>query len=607
MLFPLLTLACAPVQGCAFDLPFSASPFDKVGRLLDASDALVLATRNFNDSLLIWRRAVGASAAFEAELTPGSAERITSFDASGDRIAVHDASAGSQNLRIWELDASGAWQEGPSLVPATGTRNAGFVRIDGDTAVASNRQGSSGPSGITIWDRDPATGSWIVSQNLVDTSLGNLTLRDFEGDCIVATAGFSSSSRVARIYERTGGVFTLTESLEATGTDIDLETTGNRIALHRRSFSPMTSIVEIWASGPTGWELTQEIAAPAPLQSEHVAFSDRWLAVGSNGFSFSQPTPRPVRVFRREGNSEVWFEVESATPPDGLESSTDTWGTQLALAGDELFSADDRALANGRIVEVDLGCLSAVPPLHWVDAELVVPERSGWPAAEERLQLSLDLPFATGRPYGLRSASTSVIVDYLLDITGVPCSSDYSTSICSFGAYTIRDGASAANTAPFPIDPSGGVPQLYSTEAGPMFSATSSSTIEAWPFRFQGTEINVPPFAPTGQPMDLRFQGQSYNCVDFVGTWYPEIPHVTGHCFLEVLPTTVRSLTFQATVTGEVALELPPLGPGLQGTVCAGGLSGAGVEAALEAVGSSSVADDALFVQVSGIAPESPG
>ena len=609
MTLALLALMSLPMQGCSVSLPFPTGPFALVGDGVAASDRWVVSSGGFNRSLHVWSHGPSAATTLDSELTPASGERIFGFDVDGDRIVVaSSAPSNGFDIHVWERDSGGTWVEGPALPAPANRLLTPPVFVEGDTIVAASSTSGFAARRIPIWDRDAATGLWNLTEDLDLPGLASPMTAGLADGRIFATTDTFSSNAMLHVIEPTGLSYAVADSFGIPDVRGKLVVSGDRVAVPQRSFSPSSTFVEIWKRDSSAWSLEQRIPAPDGLVTGDVALGDRWLAIRTEGFQFSPPTPRPVQVYRRPTGSSAWLEVESALPPGGLDSSSERWAESMAIVGETLFVTDETSLPVGQVIEVDLGCLQTPSPFHWVPAELVLEGSTNWPSGGERLEISTGLPFPSGRPYGLRNASISVLADYDLSIRALPCASAYLTSICANGAYNLRDSSSSMGVAPFPLDPSGGVPQFYAASAGPLVPASTTEVVIPWSFTFAGTDTLMPPLIPTGQPLDIELFAQSYNCVDSLGTWFPDIPNVQGtNCGYELLPTTLLGLSFEASVTGEVAFVLPSVAPGAQGTGCPGSINGVGLQAELEAVGSNAVLDDALFVSVSGLAPGTAG
>ncbi len=597
-----LALALAPAQSCAVDLPLPPTSVVRLGQLVAATDDWVAATDATDQVVHLWERTAGAGATFAVSLTP-TAGRVRSIDVDGDRLAVvSGSSAGNYSLNVWERDAAGTWIEGAafdfsSLVPLSTP-----VQIEGDTLVAVNRGSSSGPRSLSVFDRDPQSGVWSYSQGITYPSGGGFAFGlKLEAGRIFALAG-SFSNRTVATFGRSGASFSLDEELASPDYNGFFDASGDRLGIVGDDW------VDVWRRDPGGWVREQRLGGANLRGVVRVALNGRWLSATVFPPSSSGFVPGPVQVFERQGNSGLWLAKEAALPPGGLGVSSEAFSEQLAGSGSALFVCDNEFAPFGRISGIDLSCLQAPPVLHWADVRLSLPTASSWPSQGRTLQIQSSFPFDPGPPYGLRDPSLDLVADYMLDITGRQCNQDYGSNVCAFAAFAFQDGLTGATTTPFPIDPFSGNPQLFDVGPGPLVVANTMDVQIPWPFLFEGTVASANDLVPSGAPMDLRLAADMYNCIDFGGIWAPDSPNVEAFgCGYVSLPASVTSLQLDVSGTGEVAFNFPALGPGLQATICDGGVNGAGSQATLEAVGSSAVVDNALYFDVTGLIPETAG
>ena len=598
-----LVLALAPVQNCTVDLPHPTGSFSDLGDFLTASDAWVASSHSSSTELHLWQRTGGGDASFAATVTSSSG-RIRSIDADGDQVAVlSGVSVGSYNLNVWEPTPAGAWAEGAALPIPAGRAVAEPISIEGDTIMAMGVAPSGGlPRRLMIFDRDPASGAWVLTEEVPNPGAGQFASDAIlESGRILAMSGNFGNLRL-QIFERAAGSFSLERELSHSIYNGFFDGAGDRIAL------PGGGRVDIWRRDPSGWVLEQTLSGSTVAGVVRVALEDQYLAASIVAQTQSGLAPRPVRIFKRAVGSDTWLATGVAGPPGSFGGTTDAFAYSLVAEGAELFVSDRDFAFLGRIIGADLACLQPQPVLHWASARLALPAASSWPSMGRTLDVSTAFSFDPGEPYGLRGARLDVVGDYVLDITGRACSQDYGSSVCAYAAFAFQDGITGIGTTPYPIDPEIGFPQMFSSGPGPAIPASASDVQIPWPFLFEGSALASVGLQPSGSPMDLQLAAQVYNCIDFGGIFVPDIPNVEAFgCGFQSIPASVTSLQFSATATAELAFNLPALAAGLQGTICDGGVNGAGLQASLEAVGSSVIAESALYFDVTGLIPGAAG
>ena len=605
-MLPGLALSCLaiptapPIQACEVDLPSPTASVASFGATLAVTESRIVSSGSGGPEILVWDR-TGPSAVFGSTLVSGSGMGVSSLDASGDRMAAVQFASGMTSLNVWERSGSGVWSESPPLqlgLPA-GLTVTGPVAIEGDLLAC---RVAGGGSEIAIFDRSPFLGSWRFTEEVpipAGVSIG-FTLR-LAGGRLFAVAGPFNQQEVL-VFDRASGSFTLDATIQGNQYENFFDAAGDRLAI------PGFDGVDVWRRDPSGWVLEQLVGGPSTRNAQSIAIDGGVLMVGTRTIAQGGPLAEPVRIFTRKAGTSTWIAKAPLLPPGGFDGTTEAWARSVDVADGFLAVAEPLAQIFGRIAAYDSGCLESPPVLHWVDASMTSSSSTGWPATGQSLDLVSPFSFDPGAAHGVRNGEISVQGDYLLDIEGRPCSQDYGTSICSYAAFNLKDLSTGLSTDPYPVDPLGGQPQLFASGPGPTVLASTVSTQIPWPFLFQDTETFRRDLARTNGPMDLVLEAQVYNCIDFGGAWVPDDPNVAVFsCGLLALPVSVTSIDFTASISAEVAFDLPELLPALQGLVCDGGVNGSGQRAELSAVGSSNIADNGLYFDVTGLIPGAAG
>ncbi len=598
-------LLAAPAQTCGSDLPLPSTFLSQIGRTLSATSEFIASTSRFDPQIYLWTRS-GSSGVFDTAVVPAAGGDILGTTADGTSMAVLTRISNSlRGLHVWERSASGTWIEGAPLHRGLPPDRflTGSVAMEGGTLVCRTRGlSSSEPARIAVFDRGPLTGEWKFTEEVSNPGTDAFaSFNQLAGGRLFSGTGTFGNQGVY-VFERTSGTFTLDATLQGATYTNQFDASGDRVAF------PGEDFVDIWRRDPAGWVLEQRLDGPSVEDVRDISLGENTLAVHIYALGFGGPVPAAVSVFRRLDGSQTWLATQGISPPTGFEGTTEEWGETMAMAGDFLAVADDDFGLFGRIATYDLTCLTPPPVLHWTPARLSLEASPTWPALGQQLDVQAPFPFDPGAPYGLRDAELSVVGDYLLDIQGQPCALDYGTNICAHVAFALRDAATGLATSSFPIDPSGGLPQLFQAVPGPQIAASTSQVQIPWPYRFEGSHSVRQDLRPIGTPLQLELAAQMYNCIDFTGIWFPDDPNVQAFgCGLEFLPVSVTSREISATLTGSLAFLLPPLQPDLLGFVCDGGVNDAGFQAELSMVGTSSVADNALYFDVTGLIPGATG
>lgn len=615
MLAPLLaltSLATPLPQDCVQDLPLPGGPLSFLGNHMVASDDYVAASgfpSQASEEIFIWSQATPGAFVLEASLDTGG--NVDALAAEGDALAAAIRVGGDSEVIVWQRDAVGAWTPDPPIVPPTATGSfGGPLAIDGDRLVAR----AQGPR-IWVYERDAASGSWTNVQTIqnpptVGSSFGFSV--QLEGERLAAIAGNFSEGAI-EVYQRDAAGQFQHDATVGLGERInDLALDGERFALVREDDA------EVWRRRPNGtWVRDQLLPTQGMERLVDVALEGRWIAVGGLGRSSSFDVSRPALTYERVGAGQNWLQRASFVPAGGIGGAESFFGVDLGFTDGYLVASEPAfdagtggALDQGRITALEIDCIDPLPVVQWVPAEIRSNNTASFPASFAPTTVTTGLPVNPGPALGLRNSQLVLDADFQLDVTGLPCTDDYTTNVCTFFAHGLRDVASGSLTDPFPIDPSGGVPQVFGFAPGPAFPASTGSSQVTWPFELAASVQNSFSLEPTGLPMEFELAGSTYNCIDVTGVWFqadPDVEAFASSCFFQSVPASVQSLDLEFGYDAEVAFEVPALGGANQFTVCDGMPNSVGTGGVLEAQGSAAVTDNLLFVAATDLPPQQPG
>ncbi len=601
-------VAPAP-QSCAQDLPLpSVGLVRQLGRDVEIDGNLALATdTSFPRLLYIWDRDEMGDWGSPSTLDAGGT--ISNLNLDGDVLLLRIVVGGQIQPRVWRRQPDGSWLQDPALIPpvAGGTFDTPFA-LRGDRLAVRG----GGPR-IWIYEFHASTGTWDFAQALTDSLSSNGTFGfglQLGDDRLVTQSGVSGATSATIFDLDPAGQWTQTQIIDDGLSYTPLDLDGDRLLLRHGVNA------ETWRLNPAGtWKLEQELPPPpgsttiqGELDGRHLAISVR---PGLNPFAEG----RRIRSYARGAGSFVWLQQGELAPPGGMQSLGADFGTSFALdrgtliAGEPNFDItpglfDDN---QGRVAAMELDCLGSPPVVHWIPGSISAPGPD-FPTDYTTAVVSTDSALTLGPPHGLRNPELSLRADYSLNITGQPCTFSYGSEVCSYVAYSVRDGVGGTPSDNYPVDPFAGSPQLFNSVIGPDIDPSSTQTLVQWPYLFEQTILDDFSLEPTGQPMDLQIAAASYNCFDAGGIWFQQGPDtVAGSCGYSTLPTSIQSLDLDLTVSGLLAFDLAELNAQNQSTVCDPRPNSTGAGARLTAEGSPVVADGELYLAIDNVPPGEPG
>lgn len=601
----LMPLAAPVPQQCAIDLPSPPGDVRNLGDEMAAAGDIVVASETFQSDFYVWRRDAQGEYALESIFVfPGT---VTFLATDGSSIAA--ATSAGVGLDVWTYDGSG-WLASPPLAPAPGsTELRPPVVVDGDLLLARGQAAT-----ICAYRRDPATGIWEFQQEIETPDAPDATFGsefDYADGLLAVAARSTFPNQGVEIFRQTQtGAFAYESRLPEVVRAERFDVHEDRILVGQETFA------QVWRRKANGtWVLEETLNAPAGKRVGAVALASNWAVTGvvSPGLLSTHPSS----VYRRRPGSTRWVQRGALAPEGGVDHPDSEYAANLSIVDGLVFGSESgfTDLANvfgnteGRVAVMDLECVSPPPVVHWVPALLTPPQLPIWPSDYTALDVAAEEAIATGPPMGLRNAEVLLDADYEIVFTGLPCFASYTTSICAFFGYALRDAASGDASNQWPIDPFLGMPQFFDLDPGPNVVASSSPVQLTTDYDVLFSESPSFEISPTGQPLELEFAASPYNCVDTTGSFFQHQPDVIGmsSCAFLELPSSVTDLDLEIQVAAEIAYDLEPLGAGLQFPVCDAAANSTGMPARLVAEGSSSTADDALFLAVSDVPPQTSG
>ncbi len=606
-LVALTTLAVSAPQDCIQELPRPTGNVDQLGNQLASGNEYVAGSDNTfgNERVHIWSQASPGDFVLEVSIDTGASVQGLSVD--GDVVVAVLSAGGSTEAIVWRRDPSGAWVPDPAIQPPTagGSFN-GTLAIEGGRLVAR----AQGPR-LWVYERDDTLGTWSFVQAINNPPTNGLLFGQsvqLDGGRIAAIAGDFSEGAV-EIYELdASGQYQHAATLGLGQDIVDLALDGNRLVLARDTQG------EVWRQRPNGmWTQDQVLGAPGMVRLLDVALEDRWIALAGLGRT---DVTRPVLTYERPGSGESWVRRSSLVPADGIGGPESAYGVDLGFTDGHILVTEPGLTASGssallgRMVAFELDCIDPLPVVQWVPASIRTTNRVSFPSTFAPTVITTGLGINPGPPLGVRDPQLVLDADFDLSITGLPCSDGYNTNICTFFAHGMRDVASGLVTDRYPVDPNAGFPQVFSSGAGPLIPASTTTTQVPWSYGLVSNAMNFFSIEPMGAPLELELAGTTYNCVDVTGQWFqadPDVQAFTLNCSFETVPSTVQSLDLSFGYDALLAFELPGLGAGNQTTICAGQPNSAGSGAVLEAQGSATVADNQLYLAGSQLPPGEAG
>ncbi len=601
----LMPLAAPFPQQCAFDLPSPPGEVRNLGGEMAAAGEIVVASETFQSDFFVWRQDAQGEFALESIFVfPGT---VTDLATDGNSIAV--ATSAGVGLDVWTYVGPG-WMKSPPIAPAPGsTELRPPVVVDGDLLLARGQAAT-----VCAYRLDPVTGIWEFQQEIEAPDAPDSTFGsefDYEDGLLAVAARSTFPNQGVDIFKLTQtGDFAYESRLPEVVRAERFDLHEGRILVGQETFA------QIWRRKVDGtWVLEETLDAPGDRRVGAVALATNWAVTGV--LSTNPLRTHPSNVYRRRPGTTRWIQRGALAPEGGVDHPASEFAANLEIVNGRVFGsesaftemADVFGNTEGRIAVMDLECVSPPPVVHWVPALLTLPQVPTWPASFTSLSVAPQEAIAAGPPMGLRNAEILLDAGYELAFTGLPCFASYTTSICSFFGYALRDAASGDASHQWPIDPFLGVPQFFDLEPGPNVMANSSPIPLTADFDVLFSESPSFEITPTGKPLELELAASPYNCVDTTGFFFQHQPDVTGmsSCAFLELPSSVTSLELEIQVAAEIAYDLEPLGSGLQFPVCDASANSTGVAARLVAEGSSSIADDALFLAVSDVPPQTSG
>lgn len=613
MLAPLLALTAvaAPLpQNCVQDLPRPTGNVFQLGNQLAASADYVVGSDNTfgNEQVHIWSQSLPGDFALDVSIDTGAS--VEGVSAVGDSVAAVLRVGSDTEVVVWRRNPAGAWLPDPAILPPTpGGDFSGTLALDGGRLLARDQ----GPR-LWVFERDDALGTWSFVQTIDNPPTPGFFFgvsAQLEGDRIAAIAGDFTDGAI-EIYERDASGQYLHAATLSPGQDIvDLSLDGERLVLARETEA------EVWRRRPNGtWTRDEVLDAPGIKRLIDVALDGRWIALAGLGRTWTFDVPRPILTYERVGAGQNWIRRSSLAPEGGIGGFESAYGIDLEFTGGHVLATEPGLTApgspvlEGRIAAFGIDCIEPLPVVQWVPASIRSANQVSFPSTYGPTVISTGLAIQPGPPLGVRDAQLVLDADFDLSITGLPCDDDYPTSICTFFAHSMRETVTGLVTDPYPLDPNGGVPQVFSTGNGPLIPGSQTTTQVSWPFALTSNATNFFSIEPTGQPLELELAGTTYNCIDVTGQWFQADPDVQAfpfNCFFESVPSSVQSLDFEFGYDALVAFELPGLGAANQATICAGQPNSVGAGAVLEAQGSADVTDNQLFLAGTQLPPGEAG
>lgn len=602
----LAPLAVTAPQDCSFDLPSPPGDVRNLGGEMAAAGDIVVASETFLSDFYVWRRDAQGEYGLESIFVfPGNVDHLAT---DGSTIAATtDVGTG---LEVWTYADGAGWVEAPPLAPAPGsTEFRPPVVVDGDLLLVRGQTPE-----VWAYRLDPSTGIWnfeqaIEAPDAPDMSFGT-EFSYSEGLLAVAARSTFPNQGVELFGESPTGEFLYEVRLPEVVDAERFEVHGGRILVGQGSFA------QVWRrKDATSWALEETLNAPAGRRFGAVSLANNWAVAGV--LSEGDFRAHPASVYRRRPGSPRWVQRGVLAPDGGVDHPESEYGAEIDIVGGNVIASErgftDLAtpfgVTEGRVAVMDLACVSPPPVVHWLPTLLSLPARAGWPVDYAGLDSVAQATIPVGPPMGLRAPEVFLNASYELTITGLPCFASYSTNICSFFGYALRDAVSGDASDQWPVDPVFGFPQFFESAPGPAVTANSSTVQLTSDFDVVAADTPAFEIAPTGMPLELEIAASPYNCIDVGGTFFQHQPDVQAFssCGFQELPSSVADLDLELIVAAEVAYDLEPLPLGVQFSVCEASDNSTGVPARLVAEGSAGTGDDALFLALSDVPPQASG